>query len=438
MKALSLALLSWLLTGLAAAQSAVNPSWFERYNGSANAYDDAGAICTDSAGNYYVGGTSPQNGSTLSFVVIKYSSAGARQWVARHSVSGGKAFQVAVDSQSNVFASGYRWSNPYYEEFIVKFGPSGQELWSFPLNGRPTKLLTDAFGNVYVIGHFSDGYDSDWSIIKFSPSGTRLWEARYDDPFFRDDLISNAMFDADGNLVVAGTVGTDAGSSPGDISVAKYTPQGALLWQRFYSVGTTTHEFADDMGLDNAGNIYVIGGAAASGNIYEQATDLWLKFSPFGKLIGQTLGGPAANSDIGGGVVDGSGYLYYVTFSRVLRFSPTGTRMWQRELTSPQMGITIPKIVLTAANEVVVAGTSHDGTFNGDYLIYGFAPNGDLKWQHRYNGPISGDDTVEGLASNAKGDVFVTGTSWNQYSSIGGTADDIVTMKFTRSSNGSR
>lgn len=439
MKALSMLLLILLCAGFATAQQILAPSWFDRYNGPSNGYDDAGAICTDAAGNYYVAGTSPPSGnSLLSFVVIKYSAGGARQWVARHTVAGGKATQVAVDSQSNVFASGYRWGGSNYEEVLVKFNSAGQEQWSRRLNGRPIKLLSDSQGGVYAIGTFNDGYDSDWSIMRFSPIGKAQWEVRYDDMFARNDVIANAVFDGAGNLVVAGTAGIDSGSSPGDIVLAKIAPDGRILWQESFTRGGTLHEFADDVGLDSAGNIYVIGGAANSGNIYEQAADLWLKFTPSGELIGQTLGGPAVNGDMGGGAVDANGNLYFVSFSRVLKYSPHGVLLWQNEITSPPLGVTIPLIAYTAQREVVVAGTTYEGTANYDYLILGYSPEGVAKWQYRYDGPIGGSDKVEGLATTAKGDVFVTGTSWNQYSSIGGTADDIVTMKFTRAFNGSR
>ena len=439
MKVFSMLLMSLLCAGFVSAQQTLAPSWFERYNGPSNGYDDAGAICTDAAGNFYVAGHSPPNGSSLlSFIVIKYSATGARQWIARHTVAGGKATQVVVDSQSNVFASGYRWAGSTYEEVLVKFNSAGQEQWSRRLSGRPIKLLSDLQGGVYAIGTYNDGYDSDWSIIRFSSIGKPYWEFRYDDLYARNDVIANAVFDSAGNLVVAGTAGIDSGSSPGDVVVAKIAPDGRVLWQQTFTRGATTHEFADDVGLDNAGNIYVIGGAANSGSIYEQASDLWLKFSPSGTLMGQVLGGPVPNGDMGGGAVDATGNLYFVSFSRVLKYSSTGNLLWQREITSPQLGISIPKLAYTALKEVIVAGTSYDGTPNHDYLILGFSAGGDPKWQYRYDGPISGDDTLEDLAVNWKGDVFVTGTSWNQYSSIGGTADDIVTMKFTRSFGGSR
>ena len=94
------------------------------------------------------------------------------------------------------------------------------------------------------------------------------------------------------------------------------------------------------------------------------------------------------------------------------------------------------KLINFAHSEVFMLGMF--GAYFCLDMILGFTPSGAPIWQYRYAGPVGGSDTVADMAANRRGDVFVTGTSWNQYSSIGGSADDIVTLKFTRSQNNSR
>jgi hypothetical protein len=412
----------------ALAQGAPRLVWSDRYS-PANGYDAAGAIAADAQGNVYVGGSAPTAASVSSLVVIKYGPAGTREWVARHSGPGGKALNVAVDGQGNVFAAGYRWVNPFeYEEVVLKFDPNGRELWWRRLTGRSTKLLPDPAGHLYVIGRHSDGYEDDWSVIKFSPDGGLLWEIRYGHTQGLNDEPANGLFDAAGNVIVAGTVGTDFGPRPGDVSVATYSPDGAVLWQRFYGQ-PDRHEFVDDFGIDQSGTIYLIGGRAASGAGYEPAVELWLKYNREGALVGETLGGPTTNGDFGTAVVDRDGNLYAATFSRLTRYSPAGAPRWRTEFTSPRFGVTLPIVQLSPTGEVVVGATSFDGSSLGDYLIYAFDAAGTMQWRYRFNGPANGDDTLEGLCVDSAGDVIVTGTSWNQYASTGGSADDIVTLK---------
>jgi hypothetical protein len=429
MKTLALALLGVAIAADAFAQDAAEPAWSARY-GPANGYDEAGAITADAQGNIYVGGTSPADASVSSFVVIKYGPSGTRQWVARHSGTSGKALNVAVDGQGNIFAAGYRGLNHYEtEEVVLKFDPNGQELWWRPLSGRATKLLPDPAGNLYVIGRHRVGYRDDWSVIKFSPEGELMWEIRYDHAQGFHDAPANGMFDAAGNVIVAGTVGTDFGARPGDVSVAKYSPDGAVLWQRFYGQAES-HEFVDDFGIDQSGAIYLIGGRAANGAFYVPAVELWLKYSPEGALIGESLGGDTGNGAFGTAVVDLAGNLYAATFSRLTKYSPEGAVLWREEFTSPPFGFTVPIVQLTSTGEVVVGATSFDGSYNGDYLIYAFDTAGTMRWRYRFNGPVNGGDTLEGLCVDSVGSVIVTGTSWNNYASIGGSADDIVTLKW--------
>jgi hypothetical protein len=428
-KAVVAALFGLAIAAEALAQGAPELVWSERYP--SNKYDAAGAIAADAEGNVYVGGTLPTGASVSSFAVIKYGPAGTRQWVGRHSGTDGKALNLAVDGRGNVFAAGFRWVNPYeHEAVVLKFDPSGRELWWRRLTGPSTKLLPDPAGNLYVIGRHRDGYHHDWSVIKFSPAGELVWEVRYDHaPGFHDEP-ANGLFDAVGNVIVAGTVGTDFGPQPGDVAVAKYSPDGAVLWQQVYGQADR-HEFVDDVGIDQSGTIYLIGGRAASGAVYETAAELWLKYSPEGALVGETLGGPTGNGDFGTAVLDGDGNLYAATFSRLTKYSPAGALLWRTEFTSPRFGITLPFVQLSPTGEVVLGATSFDGSYAGDYLIYAFDAAGTMRWRSRFNGPADGDDTLEGLCVDSAGQVIVTGTSWNQYASVGGSADDIVTLKFS-------
>ena len=93
----------------------------------------------------------------------------------------------------------------------------------------------------------------------------------------------------------------------------------------------------------------------------------------------------------------------------------------------------MPVVAADAAGAVTVAGTLRDtSTHNADYLTFRYAADGRELWRHRFAGRADPgqQDQVADLAIDAAGAALVTGTSWNGYLSIGGTAEDIVTLKF--------
>jgi len=95
-----------------------NELWVNRYNGPANGTDQASALALDNGGNVYVTGRSIGIGTGFDFATIKYTTAGAEQWVARYNgpangADGTAIFigfftshPIAVDDAGNVYVTG--------------------------------------------------------------------------------------------------------------------------------------------------------------------------------------------------------------------------------------------------------------------------------------------------------------------------------------------
>ena len=84
--------------------------WAARYNGPGNGEDRANALALDGAGNVYVTGRSARTGGNADYATIKYSNAGAQQWIARYNAPANntdEARDIAVDSEGNVHITGY-------------------------------------------------------------------------------------------------------------------------------------------------------------------------------------------------------------------------------------------------------------------------------------------------------------------------------------------
>jgi Fibronectin type III domain len=119
--------------------------------------------------------------------------------------------------------------------------------------------------------------------------------------------------------------------------------------------------------------------------------------------------------------------------STVAKYDAAGARAWTSPVAADPDFLASPQVAAHASGAVTVAGTVREmSTGDGDYLTIRFAPDGRELWRYRFDGTDDPgqQDEVAGLAVDAADAALVTGTSWNGYLSIGGTATDIVTLKF--------
>jgi hypothetical protein len=419
-----------------------------RFHG--GAYDRAAAIVADGSGTSYVGGSVESREGASSFAVVKLGPDGGTRWTARYDGSrggvGGQANAVAVDAAGNVYAAGYIGDgvifNTNYDYLVVKFGPDGTQRWAQRYDGPGVnsdfaeQVVVDAAGNVYATG-FSYGadFDYDWATLKFAADGTLRWERRLDAPGRSDDRAADMALLPDGNVVVSGvTQGGGEQFPDNDAETVAYDPEGTVVWQARWSDADASHEFVFDLDVDASGRIAITGTTQENTSPYVPPFPVTLRYDAGGTLA-QTI-----RSDGGASVdVDAAGNVYlagtFVTSpSTVAKFSASGARVWSAPLTvGAGDALSWPFVAADSAGAVTVAGTVSDtSTGSGDYLTIRFAPDGRELWRHRFGG-LAGpgqQDQVAGVAIDAGGAALVTGTSWNGYLSIGGTATDIVTLKF--------
>jgi hypothetical protein len=122
-------------------------------------------------------------------------------------------------------------------------------------------------------------------VAKYSPEGTLLWTQQLGTS--GDDFSSGVATGSQGNVFISGyTNGALAGSNKGyfDAWVAKYSPQGTLLWTK--QLGTSTLDYSSGVATDSRGNVFISGftDGALKGE-YKGGGDAWVaKYSPNGKL----------------------------------------------------------------------------------------------------------------------------------------------------------
>jgi hypothetical protein len=439
---------SVLGAALASAPAAAQSPQLIRFDG--GAYDRAGAIAVDGAGNSYLAGAVDEGAPGSSFAVVKLGPDGSVRWSARYDGSrggvGGQASAVTVDTAGNVYAAGFVHDgvifNQNYDYLVVKFGPEGGQRWALRYNGPGNnsdfarQVVVDGAGNVYVTGfsYGAEGYD--WATLKLAADGSLRWERRLSGPGRTDDRAVDMALLPDGNLVVTGVTQNTGDGLTNDAETVAYDTQGGVVWRARWTDTALSHELIADLDADSSGRTAITGTTQESASPYAVPTPVTLRYDRSGALL------QAIRSDGGSSVdIDPAGSFYVAGFfieqlgpSSVAKFDADGRLVWSTPLTlgDPDF-LSLPQVAADGSGAVTVAGTVRDlSTHNSDYLTIRFARDGSEQWRYRFAGVADPgqQDEVAGLAVNGDGDAFVTGTSWNGYLSIGGTANDIVTLRF--------
>ncbi len=245
--------------------------WVQRYNGPGNYDDEANAIAVDNEGNVFVTGLVHITPSTFDCTTIKYNPDGVEQWVQAYNGplnSGDRAYAIAVDNEGNVYVTGETFGGATNWNYVtIKYNSAGVEQWDQIYNGTGNSFDTaidiavDSEGNVFVTGYsVGSGTDYDYATIKYNSDGVEQWVQIYNGPGNQFDQAKAIAVDNEGNVYVTGLSNGGATTS-WDYATIKYNSDGLQRWvQRYNDTGNQTDE-AKAIAVDNEGNVYVTGGS---------------------------------------------------------------------------------------------------------------------------------------------------------------------------------
>lgn len=412
---------------------------------------------------------------------------------------------ISVDAAGNSHVTGFATGSTMFGPFtiadggffVAKYDPSGNVLWarsaSESIGGQGNAIVTDASGNSYLTGFFHATMTVgeftlnavgavDIFVAKYDSGGNVLWARSAGSTGF--DAGGGITVDASGNCYVAGTFSAMATfgeftlSSAGvvDIFVAKYDPDGNVLWAR--SAGGTSDDHGNAIGVDASGNSFVTGsltGTATFGQITLMGggTRIFVaKYDPNGDVLwAQTPGGSAFGRG-SGIVVDATGN-HYVTGSFgfqnvvtiifgsipltsvggqeifVVKYDGSGSALWARVAggTSDDVGTAI---AVDAAGNSYVTGRYEDtmtiGSFSltsaGDRDVFAakYDPGGNVLWVRSAGGLES--DLGRGIGVDAAGNSVVTGTyqstaTFDPFMLTSAGGQDIFVAKYNTCGDGS-
>jgi uncharacterized delta-60 repeat protein len=437
-------LLLLVFAGPVFAQS-VDTAWVRTYNGPGNDDDRAWAIAADDSGRIYVAGYCEGASGNPDLAIIKYLPNGDTAWLRTYNGSGNLvdgANAVALDASYNVYVTGKSYeSESNYDYVTIKYTPQGDTAWLRNYNGTENSsdeayaMTVNDAGYVYVTGtSIGDGTNMDFATVKYDPDGDTVWVRRYNGPSNYWDYGSDIGVDGSGNVYVTGTSYDTEGYL--DYLTIKYAPNGDTLWMRRYKGSGEMYDEAYAIAVDDVGNAYVTGYSVGSGFTEDYVT---IRYYPNGdtawvRRYNGTGNGKDYAQDI---AIDESGNVYVTGYSdstgtyqdfATIKYDSSGNELWVRRY---DYGVTgtdkAYAIAMDDSGNVYVTGMSGGGgiTFF-DFATIKYRTNGDTAWVMRYNGSGSGSDYAQAVAVDDSGNVYVTGYG------LGSGTEDFCTIKYVQ------
>jgi uncharacterized delta-60 repeat protein len=205
-------------------------------------------------------------------VLLKFAPDGSLVWQRRWDAGGQETGEaVAVASDGAVYVTGTTDSfGGFGHLFVLRFAPDGTLVWQRIRDvatdaavGAGQAITVAADGSIYaagvtprsVVGEF------DMLLLRLDPQGTLIWQRTYSAADVADARGGVAV-GADGSVHVAGGIqAVTRHTAVNDTFVAKFAPDGSLIWSRGY--GGDQGDFPGGV-VTRADGTVLIGGESGS------------------------------------------------------------------------------------------------------------------------------------------------------------------------------
>ncbi|MCL4232984.1 MAG: SBBP repeat-containing protein [Deltaproteobacteria bacterium] len=215
-------------------------------------------------------------------------------------------------------------------------------------------------GNVFAVGSsYASGARRDVVVVKYNSAGNEQWVARLDGQDHLDDVPTDAVMTADGDVIVVGW--TQTAFFGHDWLIARVDgPTGNVEWTQFLNGADSLDDEAVGVTFDSSGNIVVAGTLRSSINGMQMGTHT---------------------------------------------FSPAGGPIWLRVFGGP--GDEVPTDIARGGDRIVVTGWIEDGA-DRDVQTVAYSDLGLPEWDARYDGD-SGFDSAAAVQVDSDGVAYVVG-----------------------------
>lgn len=340
----------------------------------------------------------------------------------------------------------------------MSFGEAGYEVqWTRLLGTTAYEVgygvAVDTVGNPYIVGRTHGALGgasagiSDAFVAGYDSAGTQSWVRQFGTT--ASEIGRGIAADTTGNLFIAGdTLGTLGGANAGgnDAYVAQYSTGGTAGWIR--QVGTSAVDMGVGVATDAAGNIFITGytkGAMGGPNAGREDAFV-IKYDPAGTLAWTRQLGTTQDDDAYAVATDAAGNIFVTgrtlgsldgtnagaNDAFVAKYDAAGTLAWTR-----QLGTSLDEYSLGVATDLsgnlfitgYTAG-SLDGINAGshDAFLAKYDAAGNLAWTRQLG--TSAGDYAQGVATDAHGNVFITGYTGGTLGGASAGGDDVFVAKY--------
>lgn len=212
-------------------------------------------------------------------------------------------------------------------------------------------------------------------------------------------------------------------------------------WVREYAPATSTGlATAVAVTTDKAGNVYVTGRKADDTAFPARITYdyVTIKYDSNGReqWVAVFKGPNDSNDRVEAIAVDDTGNVYVTGESEAVdettsyvtvKYNSNGVEQWVARFSGSANKASAKAIAVDDKGNVYVTGKSFslEGLVNADYATVKYNAEGQEQWVAFYNGPGNLPDQAEAIAVDTAGNVYVTGGSWGEDTSL-----DYTTIKY--------
>jgi uncharacterized delta-60 repeat protein len=315
---------------------------------------------------------------------MKVNSAGSILWSREFSAPGNgpdEAKKVLIHPNGNVIVTGYGNNKAVGNDFwTMALNPNGDTLWTRLNNSSATNLYDeandmafDALGNIYIAGDSDNDptmvTNNDYMIVKLSANGDFLWERKKNGLGNAEDRCVAIDTDSNNDIYVTGR---SSNGFDDDYLTLKYNSAGTLLWSQIIDNGGTDR--AVDLEVSANNNIYITGRSDngtdddyysvvydVSGNILTQSI---YDYAGDDRPVALTI---FANGDFAvTGKSDGNITTAIDNNAVTVKFSAAGAMLWTKSFSNVALADDLPTAIASdASGNVAVTGyTDTDASIN--------------------------------------------------------------------------
>ena len=356
-------------------------------------------------------------------------SAQSAIWTNRYNGAGDNSDrfnQLVPDAAGNLYATGYTVKAGQGKDVLLsKLNSAGDTLWTRTYNylsnldDEANFVAIDPAGDIVIAGYSDAGSTStktDILLAKFSPDGTMIWLSRYNYAAANEDeLPAGLAIDASGNIFLTGRSDHDANNID-DCLTLKYSSAGVLSFEARYDQGST------DRGAGVAPD--QAGGCVITGRTNNGVNDdiMTVAYDATGNQIWQVVFSGPGGDDRGQGIVRDITGNIYITGIRAsaddddfvtIKYNAAGTQQWFKIVNGGDND-RVTTIKIDAADNIYITGqsdTDPSGNTNYDFRTVAYSSAGVVLWNAVTANPVGQEDVPNDIWVDASGNVYITGKS---------------------------